>query len=100
MHMASSTSAPKGRSIEGIRQVIGSDDVQLLEVYPASEGFVASEDPRHGLLIRREDVDADDADVTRSGPRVAGRKGRERDQRGLQREGAKGLTGEADRPFG
>jgi GH3 auxin-responsive promoter len=32
------------------RQVIGSDDVQLLEVYPASEGYVASEDPRHGFL--------------------------------------------------
>jgi hypothetical protein len=32
------------------RQVIGSDDVQLLEVYPASEGYVATEDPRHGLL--------------------------------------------------
>ncbi len=32
------------------REVIGSDDVQLLEVYPASEGFIASEDPRHGLL--------------------------------------------------
>jgi hypothetical protein len=32
------------------RQVIGSDDVRLLEVYPASEGYVATEDPRHGLL--------------------------------------------------
>jgi hypothetical protein len=32
------------------RQVIGSADVRLLEVYPASEGYVASEDPRHGLL--------------------------------------------------
>src|SRR5262249_51874618 len=32
------------------RQVIGSEDLQFLEVYPASEGFVAAEDPRHGLL--------------------------------------------------
>jgi hypothetical protein len=32
------------------RQVIGSDDVKLLEVYPASEGYVATEDPRHDLL--------------------------------------------------
>jgi hypothetical protein len=32
------------------RQVIGSDEVHFLEVYPASEGFVATEDPRHGLL--------------------------------------------------
>jgi len=32
------------------RQVIGSDDVRLLEVYPASEGYVATEDPRHDLL--------------------------------------------------
>ncbi len=32
------------------RQVVGSDDVQFLEVYPSSEGYVATEDPRHGLL--------------------------------------------------
>jgi hypothetical protein len=32
------------------RHLIGSDDVQFLEVYPASEGYVATEDPRHGLL--------------------------------------------------
>jgi hypothetical protein len=33
-----------------LRRVIGSDAVQFLEVYPASEGFIAAEDPRHGLL--------------------------------------------------
>jgi hypothetical protein len=32
------------------REVIGSDRVRFLEVYPASEGFLAVEDPRHGLL--------------------------------------------------
>jgi hypothetical protein len=32
------------------RQVIGSEDVRFLEVYAASEGFIAAEDPRHGLL--------------------------------------------------
>lgn len=32
------------------RQVIGNDNVQYLETYPASEGFVAAEDPRFGLL--------------------------------------------------
>jgi hypothetical protein len=32
------------------RQIVGSDDVHFLEVYPASEGYVATEDPRHGLL--------------------------------------------------
>ncbi len=32
------------------REVIGSDAVQLLDTYPASEGYVATEDPRHGLL--------------------------------------------------
>jgi hypothetical protein len=32
------------------RQVIGSDDVRFLDIYPASEGYVATEDPRHGLL--------------------------------------------------
>jgi hypothetical protein len=32
------------------RQVIGSDLVRFQEVYPASEGYIASEDPRHGLL--------------------------------------------------
>jgi hypothetical protein len=29
---------------------IGSPAVRYLEVYPASEGFIATEDPRHGLL--------------------------------------------------
>lgn len=32
------------------QRLIGSDAVRLLETYPASEGFVATEDPRHGLL--------------------------------------------------
>jgi hypothetical protein len=32
------------------RRVVGSDSVQFLETYPASEGFIAAEDPRHGLL--------------------------------------------------
>lgn len=32
------------------RREIGSDQVQLCEVYPASEGFVATEDPRYHLL--------------------------------------------------
>jgi GH3 auxin-responsive promoter len=32
------------------RREIGSDDVQFLETYPCSEGFVATEDPRHSLL--------------------------------------------------
>lgn len=32
------------------RQVVGSDTVQFLETYPASEGFVAAEDPRYKLL--------------------------------------------------
>ena len=32
------------------RRLIGSDAVHFLEVYPASEGFIAAEDPRHGLL--------------------------------------------------
>jgi hypothetical protein len=31
-------------------QQIGSPAVRYVEVYPASEGFVATEDPRHGLL--------------------------------------------------
>ncbi|MFO0802036.1 MAG: GH3 auxin-responsive promoter family protein [Gemmataceae bacterium] len=31
-------------------QTIGSDLVKYCEVYPCSEGFVATEDPRHGLL--------------------------------------------------
>jgi len=29
---------------------IGSDAVKFCEVYPCSEGFIATEDPRHGLL--------------------------------------------------
>jgi GH3 auxin-responsive promoter len=32
------------------RKEIGSDSVSLLETYPCSEGFVATEDPRHELL--------------------------------------------------
>src|SRR5439155_13732810 len=32
------------------RRIVGSDRVQFQETYPASEGFVAAEDPRHGLL--------------------------------------------------
>jgi hypothetical protein len=32
------------------RREIGSDAVRFLETYPCSEGFVATEDPRHGLL--------------------------------------------------
>lgn len=32
------------------RQVIGSDQVRFLETYPASEGFIAAEDHRHGML--------------------------------------------------
>lgn len=32
------------------RQEIGSDDVQFLDTYPSSEGYIATEDPRHGLL--------------------------------------------------
>jgi acyl-CoA synthetase (AMP-forming)/AMP-acid ligase II len=31
-------------------QLIGNRDVHLLETYPASEGFIATQDPRHGLL--------------------------------------------------
>jgi hypothetical protein len=32
------------------RKEIGSDEVRFCEVYPCSEGYVATEDPRHGLL--------------------------------------------------
>jgi hypothetical protein len=32
------------------REVIGSDAVQFCEVYPCSEGFVATEDPRYRML--------------------------------------------------
>jgi hypothetical protein len=35
---------------ELFRQEIGDDRVKFCEVYPSSEGFVAAEDPRHGLL--------------------------------------------------
>jgi GH3 auxin-responsive promoter len=35
---------------EVFRRALGSDAVRCLEVYPASEGFVAAEDPRHDLL--------------------------------------------------
>ncbi len=39
------------------RERIGSPDVCLLDTYPASEGYVASEDPRHGLLRLLPDHD-------------------------------------------
>jgi hypothetical protein len=32
------------------RREIGTDDVRFLETYPSSEGFVATEDPRHDCL--------------------------------------------------
>jgi hypothetical protein len=32
------------------KQLIGCSDVHFLETYPASEGFIAAEDPRYGLL--------------------------------------------------
>jgi hypothetical protein len=32
------------------RREIGGDQVHFVETYPCSEGFVATEDPRHGLL--------------------------------------------------
>jgi hypothetical protein len=32
------------------REVIGDDSVHLIETYPASEGFIASEDPRREML--------------------------------------------------
>jgi hypothetical protein len=32
------------------QRLIGNDEVCFLETYPASEGFIAVEDPRHGLL--------------------------------------------------
>jgi hypothetical protein len=32
------------------RRIVGSDTVEFLETYPASEGFIASEDPRYRLL--------------------------------------------------
>jgi GH3 auxin-responsive promoter len=35
---------------EVFRREIGSDKVRFLEVYPCSEGFVATEDPRYNLL--------------------------------------------------
>jgi hypothetical protein len=35
---------------ELFRQEIGSDRVKFCEVYPASEGFIATEDPRYNLL--------------------------------------------------
>jgi hypothetical protein len=35
---------------EVFRKTIGSDQVRFLEVYPCSEGFVATEDPRYDLL--------------------------------------------------
>jgi hypothetical protein len=37
---------------ELFRQQIGSDAVRYTEVYPASEGYVAARDPRHGELLR------------------------------------------------
>jgi hypothetical protein len=35
---------------ELFRQQIGSDNVHFIEVYPASEGFIATEDPQYRLL--------------------------------------------------
>jgi hypothetical protein len=35
---------------ELFRREIGSDAVKFCEVYPSSEGFIATEDPRYGLL--------------------------------------------------
>ena len=35
---------------ELFRKEIGSNAVKFCEVYPCSEGFIATEDPRHGLL--------------------------------------------------
>jgi GH3 auxin-responsive promoter len=32
------------------RELLGSEKVRCLETYPASEGFVAAEDPRYGML--------------------------------------------------
>lgn len=32
------------------RRIVGDPGVHFLETYPASEGFIATEDPRHGLL--------------------------------------------------
>ncbi|MGH7169483.1 MAG: GH3 family domain-containing protein, partial [Gemmataceae bacterium] len=32
------------------RRIVGNPAVRFLETYPASEGFIATEDPRHGLL--------------------------------------------------
>jgi hypothetical protein len=37
---------------ELFRRQIGSDAVRFTEVYPASEGYVAAQDPRHGDLLR------------------------------------------------
>ena len=39
------------------RRLIGSDTVHFLETYPASEGFVAAEDPRHRMLRLLPDHD-------------------------------------------
>jgi hypothetical protein len=39
------------------REQVGSPAVRFLETYPASEGFVAAEDPRHGLLRLLPDHD-------------------------------------------
>lgn len=39
------------------RRLIGNDEVQFQETYPASEGFVAAEDPRYGLLRLLPDHD-------------------------------------------
>lgn len=55
---------------ELFRQEIGSDAVRFCEVYPCSEGFIATEDPRHPGLMRLvpdhdvffEFVPADDLD--------------------------------------
>jgi hypothetical protein len=39
------------------RDVVGSPAIHFQETYPASEGFVAAEDPRHGLLRLLPDHD-------------------------------------------
>jgi hypothetical protein len=57
---------------EVFRRQVGSPDVHFLEVYPASEGFIATEDPRHRLLrlvpdhgLFFEFVPADELDAPR-----------------------------------
>ncbi|MFO0938764.1 MAG: GH3 auxin-responsive promoter family protein [Gemmataceae bacterium] len=42
---------------EAFRKTIGNDAVQTIDVYPSSEGFIASEDPRYHLLRVLPDLD-------------------------------------------